>query len=508
MNNSTHRIRLLATSDIHGYIYPYNYGDGKEENHGLARVFTRIQKLRDENTLLIDNGDVLEGSPLMFYHLHFNQDEVNPMAKCLKYMNYDYMNIGNHDFNYGIEILKKHIEDSEVPCLTYNMVIDGKRIGPQYVIREMCGKKIALFGLCTQYIPHWEAPSNIEGAVFIDAYECAKETVELIKEKENPDYIICVYHGGFERNLETGQLISETNENEGYRMMEEIEGIDVLISGHSHRSYCGKKFNTVYTQTLSEGKELACIDIDVETGEITAEVLSIDDEPDEGLMQVTQAEEDTCQEWLDQVLGTTKIDLHLTNEFDDCFNKSQVITFFNQITLDYTGADLAANSVFTNGGGFDETITMRDIVRTYVFANTLVVKELTGKVLKEYLERIAEFWTIRDGEITPSDLFRYPRTLYFDYDMLDGIDYTIKVSNPVGSRIIELLYQGKPISDDQVFSIVINNYRAAGGEFFPMIKNAPTLKEISTSMVEIIAEYILNHKVINFEPVHNIKIIP
>ena len=95
------KIRLLATSDVHGYIYPYSYADGTNFNGGFARLKTLIDALRDENTLVLDNGDVLEGSPLSFYHYHQMPLDISPMTKVMNEMEYDYVNVGNHDFNYG-----------------------------------------------------------------------------------------------------------------------------------------------------------------------------------------------------------------------------------------------------------------------------------------------------------------------------------------------------------------------------------------------------------------------
>ena len=100
----------------------------------------------------------------------------------------------------------------------------------------------------------------------------------------------------------------------------------------------------------------------------------------------------------------------------------------------------------------------------------------------------------------------FPTPQHHNYDMLDGIEYTIKVSNPVGERIVSLTRNGKPIKDEDEFSLCINNYRAAGGGDYDMVKDAPTLQEIQRNVVEIIAEYIERHKVIDFTPVHNIKV--
>ena len=150
---------------------------------------------------------------------------------------------------------------------------------------------------------------------------------------------------------------------------------------------------------------------------------------------------------------------------------------------------------------------MRDLVSTYVFPNTSVIKTITGKILKEYLEKCAEYFDVQNNQIIVSKSFLEPKPMKYNYDMVDGVEYTIKASNPIGQRIISLTRNGVPVKDDDKFTLCVNNYRASGGGNFNMIKNAPTVKEISTSMVEQLANYITYHKVIDFEPVNNIKVI-
>ncbi len=500
------RISILATSDVHGYIYPYNYANKHSENYGLARICTLVNKLKDENTILIDNGDNLEGSPLMYYYMHKCADSNSPIVEALNYIGYDYINIGNHDYNYGEDALNNYLRSLNAKCITCNIEYKNKPIF-NYVVKNIAGKKIVLFGLTTQYIPNWEKAENIKDTKFIDAFKCCKQTVEKIKEKENPDYLICVYHGGFERDLNTGEPTEAlTNENEGYQMLKEIRGIDVLISGHQHRSLSGKLFDGVYTQTKDKGAQLAVIEIDTETNEITSKVIEADVEPDEGLMKLVKNVEENCQKWLDIPLGNSNINLKIVNEDDARLHKSQVITFLNKVAMDFTGADLSANALFDKATGFGKEITMRDLVSTYVYPNTMVVKRVSGKVLKEYLEKCAEFFTLKDNEIVVSNAYLTPKPMKFNYDMVDGIEYTIKVSNKIGNRITSLTRNGKKVNDDDQFSLCVNNYRASGGGDFKMIKDAPVIKEYSNGMVDLLADYIANHKVIDFKEVNNITI--
>jgi len=164
-------------------IGPYSYADGKIRKQGFAKLKTLIDSLKDENTILIDNGDVIEGSPFTLYHYSHKGNEVCPVSEAMKRIGFDYINLGNHDFNYGRDALFTHIKESGSLCLTYNVLYKGEHLGPEYVIRNLCGRKLALFALTTHFVPNWEKPENIIDFTFLDAYECAVDLVKRIKEK-------------------------------------------------------------------------------------------------------------------------------------------------------------------------------------------------------------------------------------------------------------------------------------------------------------------------------------
>ena len=496
------------SSDVHGYIYPYSYANNKPERQGFGVLSHTIKRLRNENTIVIDNGDVLEGSPFVYYHFEQEADKPNPITDIMNEIHYDFFNLGNHDFNHGQDVLMEHIEKLDSKCLSANLIYKGEPLSKPYHLINIAGKTVALFGVVTHFIPNWEKPENISDFEFIDALDCAKDICKKIKEEGKADYVVGVYHGGFEKEPDTGiDLGGGVGENQGYEMCQQIDNLDILLTGHQHRSMKGVLFDTAYIQNYHQGTELSFVEIDTETGEITTEILKTDEEPDQKILDMTKDEEKRCQDWLDTPLGTTKIDLVIKDENDARLIKSQVVTFLNRVCTVVTGADISANAIFLFAKGFEKNITMRDLVATYVFPNTLVVKKITGKILREYLEKDAEFWAIRDGKIIVEPSRDFPTPQHHNYDMLDGVEYEIKVSNPIGMRITKLTRNGVPVKDDDVFTLCVNNYRAAGGGDFDMLKNAPTVKEIQRSVVELLGEYIEKEKVIDFEPVDNINVV-
>ena len=501
------RIRILATTDMHGYIYPYRYSDNTEAEYGCARLKTLIDLYRDENTILIDNGDVLQGSPLQFYHFAREAEETAPITKVMNAMGYDYVNLGNHDFNYGENALLKHLDSLNMPCLTSNVILRGKPLNPTYAIREIAGVRIALFGVVTHCIPRWEKPDNIKNFRFKDAFDTARKTVELIRRLERPDYVIGIYHGSFERDPKTGISYNKENgENQAYQMIREIDGLDVLITGHTHAELFGRSFNTTYAQAGKHAEALACVDIYTDTGIIEPHVLKADTAPNEEILRLVQETEDRCQKWLDTPLGKSRMNLKIEDEFTARLHKSQLATFLNMVQKEVSGADLSAVSLFQNAVGFGSEITMRELVSTYVYPNSLMVLKIDGAILREYLEKTAEFWAIDDNRIIVNPRFIKPKKKMYFYDMVDGIEYDINVRNDIGHRVTSILYQGKEVTDDMEFTLVVSNYRAAGGSEYTMLKKGELIRDCMNDMVEEIALWIIQHRVIEFEPVNNIHV--
>lgn len=501
------RIRILATSDMHGCIYPYSYDDGSEAMLGLARMKTLVDLLRDENTLLLDNGDVLQGSPLQTYHYLYHPEEVSPYTIAMNTLGYDYINLGNHDFDYGEDALMRHLDNLDAPCITCNVQSKGKPVFASYAIREIGGKKVAIFGITTHYLKHLHSNKELRPFRLKDAFLSAKTTVETFRRLEKPDYVIGLYHGGFERDLVTGMATRElTGEDQAYQITREIAGIDVLITGHTHIQSCGKAFNTVYAQTGQYGESLACIDIYTDTGEIDARLLPNDGPADEAMLAPAAKEEAECQKWLDTPIGHTSMDLTIHDPFEARFHKSQVVTFINQVMRDATGADLAGSALSRNATGFKPVITMRDLLSTYKYADTLAVKQITGAQLRAYLEHSAEYWSIDGGRIIVNPRYLSPKERPYYYDMVDGIEYTINVSNDPGDRIVSLTKDGKDIQDDDTFTLCLCQYRAKGGGNYGFMKDIPTVAEVHTDMIELLRKRFEEVPVIEFEPVDNIRI--
>ena len=312
------------------------------------------------------------------------------------------------------------------------------------------------------------------------------------------------------KNPETGMdLGRDDGENQGYKMLSEIDGLDVIVMGHQHTLSAGVYNGKAYCQPGVDGTHISVIDIDPETREMEVKLISLRDEEmlmDGDICMDLARVEDACQQWLDKPIGTSKIDLRIYNEDKERLEKSQFITFINKVQMDRLNGDISSTSLFKGATGFKKHITLRNIVGSYAFPNTLVKKRISGKVLREYIEKTLEFWDVEDGYIIISQDYLEPIPQHFNYDIFDGIEYAAEISRPKGSRLTKLKRNGVTINDDDEFGIVINNYRAAGGGNYPMLAELEILSEDLTNMVDVIAEYIEEHGEIDFEPVYNVSI--
>lgn len=219
------KLTIYFTSDTHGYLYPNNFADEQPRPMGLLSMTFP----KDENTLVIDGGDTIQGSPLTYFCRLHGLDI--PVAQAMNDRGYDYVTLGNHDFNLGRDRLKAHLETLHAKCLCAN-VTDARHelpIGGAVVHTLGNGLRVGLVGIVTDWVNLWEKPENLVDLTVSDPLAAAREALRGLE----ADVIIGVYHGGVERDLSTGRLLSQTDENIACRLCEELP-FDLLLTGHQH----------------------------------------------------------------------------------------------------------------------------------------------------------------------------------------------------------------------------------------------------------------------------------
>lgn len=513
-------VTILLTSDIHGNVFPLNYGNNTPADVGLGKIASiiRNERTKNEHTIVIDNGDLIQGTPLTYHYVNFLADKKNPMITILNELKYDAALIGNHEFNYGLDILKSAVKESRFPWLCAN-IVDVKTktpfLGSPYVIKKINGFKIAILGITTDYIPNWENPQNIEGLQFNDAFDSAKEWVELIKKEEQPDVLVISYHGGFERDPETGEPSEVlTRENQGYTICKQIDGVDVLLTGHQHRELTGNINGTEIIQPSNNGKYVGKITLILDDkGEViekSSELLSVAEvEAEEDILLLVKEYEERTQEWLDTPIGRIDGEMLVKDPMQIRLKDNPLIEFINKVQMDAAQVKISNTALFNNQSpGFKPNVTMRDIVSNYIYPNTFKVLSLSGKDIRHALEHSAKYFALNDeGEPIVNPSFVYPKPQHYNYDMWEGIEYTLNLTKPIGQRVVQLDFEGAPIDEEALYEVVMNNYRAGGGGDFFMFKNKPVIREIQLDASELIANYIMERKIVPATCNYNWKVI-
>ncbi len=502
----------------------------------LASLIAREREKAPE-LLLIDNGDLLQGSPLASYAAAFTgQREVHPFISVLNELRYDAAVIGNHEFNYGLPLLRKAALDSRFPWLSANIVaakeqpLPGEQalcddslpsnlpmparglspaFGPPYLIKTLSsGVKVALLGVTTHYIPNWELPGHIEGLTFLDALETVRSWVAYIRKHEQPDVLAVSYHGGFERDPQSGEPTERlSGENQGYAMCMEIEGIDVLLTGHQHRRLTGEINGVTIVQPGVSGASCGHISIQLEKREgerwrilkkeaRLLEASSEGNSPNNTVLELTEKAEAAAQAWLDQPIGVLEGDLSVDDPLSLRLREHPFMAFVHQVQMEATGAELS-NAAFLSeqGGGFSGSITVRDISSNFIYPNTLTVLRLSGRDIKEALEQSARYFTLNNaGDIEVHPDYLRPKPQHYNYDMWAGIHYELNIAKPPGSRVAKLERDGQPLDMNRSYSVVMNNYRASGGGDYTMYIGKPVLHEGADDMAALVERYIRKHQ--------------
>lgn len=515
------KLTILSTSDIHGYVYPTDY---KKRNQdlplGLLKAASLIQEIKAEEAgpiLVIDNGDFLQGSPLTYYTAKQKQQPFT-YTSILNDVGFDAGVLGNHEFNYGKEYLNEAVDALNYPILCANILNDQGEpaFGKAYKLFAFSDLTVAVLGLTTQYIPNWEQPASIKGLTFQSAVTCAKEYVPKLRELA--DVVIVSYHGGFEKDLKTGQPTEVlTGENEGYELLKCVPGIDVLLTGHQHREIATVESSVATTQPGDKGQKIGKVSLTIEKHEgkpvilsKEAQLLSVNDTKINPILEEkTSAFQNEIEDWLDQKIGTIDGNMWIEDPFKVRLASHPYIDFIHKVQMEATGATISGTALFTNDSkGFGPSVTMRDIVTNYIYPNTLAVARVTGDDLRQALEQSASYFSLStDGQLEVSSAFMYPKAQQYNYDMYAGIDYTMDITLPVGRRIRQLNYNGVPVQDDDSLEIVINQYRAVGGGNYNMFSADKIIREVTVDMTELIADYFKKHDRIKPDTFHNFQVI-
>ena len=486
------QLTIYFTSDVHGYFSPVDYPTGEHADTGLANCMCRFQN--DGNTLIIDGGDTLQGSPFTYY-LHKNGLESPCVpAQIMNCAGYDFFTLGNHDFNYGQDYLRRYIRDMDARCLCAN--VQGLEGMQDYAIVTLQnGLRVGLTGIVTHHVNIWERPENLTGLTITEPVPAAAAALAAMK-AEHVDITVCIYHGGFECDLDTGAAQTDSDENQGYRICRELD-FDVLLTGHQHIPIAPRRVrNTYICQTPDKARQFARMELTLDSGSLamTGSLEAPGSQTDPSAAALLAPLDAAAARWLDTPVGHLDIPLLPQAHIVMAEQGSGIANFFNQVQLAASGADISCTSLGNEVKGFQRDITVRDVVATYIYPNTLQTLHVTRPVLKAALERCAQYFSLRpDGALEVSQDFLKPKVEHYNYDYFSGIHVTMDVRRPVSQRVTSIRYQGEELPEGKTLTLCMNNYRASGTGGYECFRDCEKVSELPTEISELIMDYVLAH---------------
>ena len=514
------QIVILGTTDQHGNIFPIDYYTDKPDNRGLAKVATIIKRTRKENqnVVLIDSGDTIQGTPLEYYHNKKNNQPPDPMMLAMNALDYDAMTVGNHEYNFGLKVLEKARSEAKFPWLsanTYNKGTGETHYQP-YIIKEVAGVRVGILGLTTPGVPTWENAPNYAGLEFHEPLLEAKKWVPVLRGKERADVVVIAMHMGLEEDLRTGEINpgQVKNENQAIAIAKQVPGVDLIFMGHTHRDVPSLVINGVLlTQANYWGRHVARADLYLENVgnkwrvyARSARTIPMDDkvDADEEILKLDEPYNRETQAWLSREIGESAAELTAA---EARFRDTAILDLIQRVQMEAGKAQVSMAAVFNPQARIAKgPVTVRNIAGLYVYENTLVVIEVTGRQLKDALEHSAKYFRAYEPGKSPADLVDEKIPAY-NFDIAEGVTYELNISKPIGQRIEKLQYQGKPVLPAQKFRLATNNYRVNGGGGYTMYQGAPVVYRSSEEIRELIIDWVERHKTIPTEPTNNWKIV-
>ena len=528
-------LRIMETTDLHSNMMDFDYYKDKPiEKFGLVRTASLIHAARNEvtNSVLVDNGDIIQGSPLGDYMAAkgLKEGDVHPVYLAMNTLNYAVGNLGNHEFNYGLDYLKKALAGAKFPYVNANVIDDktGKPLFTPFLITDNAVKdrdgkthnlRIGYIGFVPPQIMVWDK-ANLQGKVTVaDITETAKKWIPEMR-KQGADIIVAIPHSGL-----SGDPYKTMAENSVY-YLSQVKGIDAIMFGHAHAVFPSEEFASIKGADIKQGTlngvpavmpgmwgdHLGVVDMvlsndggnwKVETAKAEARPIYDKEQKkslaaeDQDLVKVLAPSHDATREFVSKPIGksTDNMYSYLALVQDDptvqIVNNAQKAYTEHFIQGDPDLADLpvlSAAAPFKVGGrkndpaSFVEVekgeLTFRNAADLYLYPNTLVVMKVTGQEVKDWLECSAgQFNQIDLNSTKPQSLINWDGFRTYNFDVIDGVNYQIDVSQPAkfdgectlvnkdAERIKNLTYNGKPIDLKATFLVATNNYRAYGGKF-------------------------------------------
>jgi 2',3'-cyclic-nucleotide 2'-phosphodiesterase/3'-nucleotidase len=494
----TVKLKIVETTDSHGAIYPYNFMEMKPQNHSLAQVFTYVENERaneNQEVVLLSNGDILQGTPAVYYYNFEDTKSPHLYAEVMNYMKYDAGSVGNHDIETGHDVYDSFVKQLNFPWLSANSV-DVKTLQPYfqpYSIIERKGIKIAVLGMTTPAIPNWLPQKIWEGMQFDDMIETAKKWIPIIQEKENPQIIVGLFHAGGDPTYNGQTTASYKNENATRLVAEQVPGFDIVFTGHDHHGWNTFVHNSVGDSVLlvggtSSARTFAEVTVDLTFNtnsknwekSISGKLIdSKNYDVNKDFINTFNPQFEIVKEYVSKEIG---VFTETISSRESLFGDSPFVDLIHQIQLDITDADISFAAPLTFNTKIEAgKIFVKDMFKLYKYENLLYTMSLSGQEIKNILEYSAAIWFNKmidenddllkfakddSGKLKWSERSNSPmlEERFYNFESAAGINYTVDVTKPIGERVnISTLSNGSEFELTKNYKVALNSYRGNGG---------------------------------------------
>lgn len=493
------KLKIIETSDVHGAILPYDLVNDTSSNSSLAQIQSYLnveRSMPDQEVVLLDNGDILQGDPLVYYYNYEDTSNYHIYAAAMNLMKYDAATIGNHDIETGHLVYDKFRKKIFFPWLAANAINTktGEPYFKPYSVLIKGGVKIAVLGLITPGIPKWLPKQIWEGIEFEDMITAAKKWVQIIEEKENPDLLIGLFHSGVDYTYDGETAETYRNENASKLVAEQVPGFDLIFVGHDHHGWNFKTVNNNGDSILVLGPLSRARTFSVATVQMKYDLVknkwvksfvfgenikTSQFRPDSHFMTTFLIKLNIVGHYVAKPLGIIKKTISAR---ESLFGPSRFVDLIHAFQLEKTRADISFVSPLSFDAQIDSGwIYVRDMFKLYRYENFLYTMKLSGNEIKNYLEfsyanwfnqmksandNLLNFKKDKNGNIIYSERSRAPQLVqrYYNFSSAAGLEYTVDVSKPANERVTILsLSDGDPFYEDSIYTVAINSYRGNGG---------------------------------------------
>ncbi|MBQ8224498.1 MAG: bifunctional metallophosphatase/5'-nucleotidase [Bacteroides sp.] len=482
------KLKIVQTSDLHGNYYPYDFIRRTDAKGSLSRVASYVKEQRNvygDNLILLENGDILQGQPTAYYYNFIDTLAPHLTADMLNYLEFDAGNMGNHDIETGRSVFNRWSSQCQFPVLGANIieVESGETHCPPYVVLERDGVKVAVLGMITPAIPVWLSENLWKGLRFDDMEETARKWVGIIRERENPDLLVGLFHAG-----KNPQLMADKYwDNASLEVARKVPGFDVVLIGHDHTRACMKVANVEGDSVLvlnpaSNGLLVSDVEITVrKQGDhllekhVDGKLVETDAyAPDADFLTRFAEEQETVRSFVSKPIGTFSQTISTRPAY---FGSSAFVDLIHTLQLEISNAEISLAAPLSFDAEIRQgEIFVSDMFNLYKYENMLYTMSLTGQEVHDALEMSYALWTnqmtspadhlLLLGQTTKkgSDELARFRNPSYNFDSAAGIIYEVDVRKPAGQKVnIISMADGTPFSLDKTYRVAVNSYRGNGG---------------------------------------------